>query len=224
MAEKEEKGKLMLRCPRCENELPVNAKFCNHCGLSQTNPILVAIPQGQKDLPTRNSNLSEEQIPTILPITLVNNAPAKNLLTRNSNLSEEQIPTTPPIAQVNDTPAKDLPTRNSNLSEEQIPTTPPIAQVNDTPATAKLEAIHPVKTPQTKCGTTSHTRTLSLKARFTQNAAPAYIGKVVSVDRKPFRRNLLLTRAGLYITLVILTCLVIGIGFAIAYTIFHQTH
>jgi hypothetical protein len=166
MAEKEEKGKLMLRCPRCENELPVNAKFCNHCGLSQTNPILVAIPQGQKDLPTRNSN----------------------------------------------------------LSEEQIPTTPPIAQVNDTPATAKLEAIHPVKTPQTKCGTTSHTRTLSLKARFTQNAAPAYIGKVVSVDRKPFRRNLLLTRAGLYITLVILTCLVIGIGFAIAYTIFHQTH
>jgi hypothetical protein len=195
MAEKEEKGKLMLRCPRCENELPVNAKFCNHCGLSQTNPILVAIPQGQKDLPTRNSNLSEEQIPTILPITLVNNAPAKNLLTRNSNLSEEQIPTAPPIA-----------------------------QVNDTPATAKLEAIHPVKTPQTKCGTTSHTRTLSLKARFTQNAAPAYIGKVVSVDRKPFRRNLLLTRAGLYITLVILTCLVIGIGFAIAYTIFHQTH
>ncbi len=156
----------MLHCPRCENELPVSAKFCNHCGLSQTNPILVAIPRDQKDL-------------------LIG---------------------------------------NSNLSEELIPITPPISQENDAPATAKLEAVHPVKTHQAKNSTTSHTRTLSLKAQFTQNAAPAYIGKVVSVGRKPFRRNLLLTRAGLYITLVILTCLVIGIGFAIAYTIFHQIH
>lgn len=164
MAKKEEKGRPMLHCPRCESKLPEGAKFCNHCGLSQTNPILVAIPRGQKDLPI------------------------------------------------------------GNLSEEQIPTTPPISQNNDTPPTAKLEAVHPVKSYKTKSGNTSPMRTLSLKARFTRNAAPAYIGKVVSVGRKPLRRNLFLTRVGLYITLVILTCLIIGIGFAIAYAIFHQIH
>src|SRR5437764_1820191 len=38
----------MFRCPKCDFELPDNANFCNNCGLSQTNPLLMAMPRVQK--------------------------------------------------------------------------------------------------------------------------------------------------------------------------------
>jgi len=61
-----------------------------------------------------------------------------------------------------------------------------------------------------------------LKACFVQNTGPLYIGRVVSITRKPLRRNLLLTRTGLYITLIILTCIFIRVGFAILYAVLHH--
>jgi hypothetical protein len=161
----------MLHCHRCESELPEGAKFCNNCGLNQTNPILVAIPRIQKDIQT------------------------------------------------------------GNLDEKQIPVTPHIALDNDVLPTAKIEAVRLPKANKSikndndnENGVVSHVQTPSLKVRLTQHTGPIYIGRVVSVGRKPFRRNLLLTRVGLYITLAILTCLIIGIGFTLVYIIFHQTH
>ncbi|HEY4033284.1 MAG TPA: hypothetical protein VGL94_04895 [Ktedonobacteraceae bacterium] len=111
--------------------------------------------------------------------------------------------------------------RIGNLDEEQIPVTPRLPQDYDVLPTIKAEAIRPVKTNKpTKNGTAAH-RALapSPKARFTPNTGPIYIGRVISVDKKPPRRNLLLTRAGLYVTLVIITCLIIAIGFTIVYTL-----
>ena len=156
----------MLRCPKCESELPEGAKFCNKCGFSQTNPLLMAIPRVQKDI------------------------------------------------------------RIGDLDEEQIPVTPRLPQDYDVLPTVKAEAVRPVKANKsTRNGTAAH-RALapSPKARFTPNTGPIYIGRVVSVNKKPPRRNLLLTRAGLYVTLVIITCLIIVIGFAIVSTLFQHAH
>lgn len=61
-----------------------------------------------------------------------------------------------------------------------------------------------------------------LKARFIQNTGPLYIGRVVSITRKPLRRNLLRTRTGLSLLLIILTALFIRVGFAIVYAVFHH--
>jgi len=162
----EEKGRSMLRCPKCESELPESAKFCSKCGFSQTNPLLMAIPRVQKDI------------------------------------------------------------RISDLDKEQIPVTPHLNQDYDVLPTAKVEAVRPVKTNKpTRNGTAAH-RALapSLKARFIPNTKPLYIGRVVSVGKKPSRRNLLLTRAGLYLTLAIITCLIITASFIIIYTLSQHPH
>lgn len=180
----------MSHCSRCESELPEGAKFCNNCGLSQTNPILVAIPRVQKEI--QIGKIDEEQIPVTLRLSQDNG--------------------TLPIAK-----------------EEQTPTTPRLSQDDETLSTAKTAAVRPVKTKKpiqngNKNGTMSQAQVPLLKAHFTRDTGPIYIGKVVSVGRKSFRRNLLLTRAGLYVTLVILTCLILGIGFTLAYAVFHQAH
>jgi len=142
----------MFHCPRCEIELPEDAKFCNKCGLSQTNPMLVAIPQAQKDK------------------------------------------------------------RASKL--------------DDTSATIRIETIRAVRTnTPIRNGAVAPPMQASLReARFTQNTGPLYLGRVVSIKRKRPRRNLLLTRAGLYLTLFLLTCLIIGIGFTIVYAVFLRPH
>jgi hypothetical protein len=182
----------MSCCSRCGSELPEGAKFCNNCGLSQTNPILVAIPRVQKEI--QIGKIDEGQIPE----------------TPRLSLDDSTLSTTKP---------------------ESTPETPRLSLDDEVLPTAKTQAIRPVKANKpiqnqnrSKIGTMSQARIPAMKARFTRDTGPIYIGKVVSVGRKPFRRNLLLTRVGLYVTLVILTCLIIGIGFTLAYVVLHQTH
>lgn len=156
----------MFHCPRCEIELPEDAKFCNKCGLSQTNPMLVAIPQAQKDK------------------------------------------------------------RASKLAKKQMQSTSQSLQDHDTSATIRIETIRAVRTnTPIRNGAAAPPMQASLReARFTQNTGPLYLGRVVSIKRKRPRRNLLLTRAGLYLTLFLLTCLIIGIGFTIVYAVFLRPH
>jgi hypothetical protein len=190
----------MSRCPRCENELPEWAKFCNRCGLSQTNPLLEAIPRVQKG--RQIGNLGTIRIPA-----------TPHIFQDDDALSTiDEIPVTPPLSQ-ND--------------QVQISVTPRIPQDVDILPTIKMAATRPAKANQAQKNGHSaapYMRVPSLKARFTQNMGPNYIGRVVSVGRKPSRRNPLLTRAGLYTMLAILTCFIMGIAFSIVYVISHRTH
>jgi hypothetical protein len=120
-------------------------------------------------------------------------------------------------------PQKDPPI--SKLDREQIQLVPDRADNSGTLLTTKAESICPVRTtPPTGNETTAPHMPASplLKARFTQNTGPLSIGRVVSITRKPFRRNLLLTRTGLYILLIILTCIFARVGFAILYAVLHH--
>lgn len=120
-------------------------------------------------------------------------------------------------------PQKDQPI--SKLDREQIQPAPHIADNSGTLPITKAEIVCPVSTtlPTGNETTVPYTPVPPLlKARFTQNMGPLYIGRVISITRKPLGRNLLLTRTGLYITLIILTCIFISVGFAILYAVLHH--
>jgi hypothetical protein len=120
-------------------------------------------------------------------------------------------------------PQKDQPI--SKLDREQTQLAPHIADNSGNLLTTKAGIVCPASTtpPIGNETTVPYTPVPPLlKARFVQNTGPLYIGRVVSITRKPLRRNLLLTRTGLYITLIILTCIFIRVGFAILYAVLHH--
>lgn len=52
----------MFRCPRCHQELPANARFCNNCGFNQTNARLDSIRAAQ-------DALNESPLPSVPPVS-----------------------------------------------------------------------------------------------------------------------------------------------------------
>jgi hypothetical protein len=106
----------MFRCPKCQQELTDNARFCTYCGFNQTNARLNSIRAAQEAL---NASPATPSVPQTPPISGENRSgstpPAQSQPKQNA-----------PTASGNGrTPARPIsPTRRPGQSVPRIPETP----------------------------------------------------------------------------------------------------
>lgn len=169
----------MLRCPRCNSELPEYARFCNKCGFNQTNARMMAMAQAEPAPPPPNAvqpvrtstpprdagapaTPAPEAPKTPVPFKAPDPAPAKGLSLTKRYIADQEtrhqptpqasaapLPGTPGAAAL---PAKPQQERKPRQPEQVIRTSTP-------PPVADLPTAHfPIATesspPQTQAAQT----------------------------------------------------------------------
>ena len=139
----------MYRCPKCQVELPANARFCKNCGFNQTNARLASMPpsaQGvQRQVPPQTQPEAQQSVARTIqpqqkhvpqPPATSQQKPAQpntNLQAPQQNVAS-QTPFAPPQAAVrtstppNALPPTPRPQQGANGTQQpmQVPMTPPL--------------------------------------------------------------------------------------------------
>ena len=119
----------MFPCPRCQHELPANARFCNYCGFNQTNARIESIRAAQEAL---NAPPVPPAVPSTPPpsgnykpvgsMRSIKVEPKQNSLIV-SGKEQVQMTSTPP-------PPKHLVQAVQPQSAPYVPETPPLSKGN----------------------------------------------------------------------------------------------
>ena len=77
----------MYRCPKCQFELPADARFCKHCGFNQTNARIASMPPSVQGV--------QRQAPPTPPAKAqqAQQAPPRTIQPSNRQVPQRQVPT-----------------------------------------------------------------------------------------------------------------------------------
>ncbi len=105
----------MYRCPKCQFELPADARFCKHCGFNQTNARIASMPPSVQGV--------QRQVPPTPPAKAqqAQQAPPRTIQPSNRQIPQQQVPT-------NNMQGRQQPsTMQGQGNQQNVPMTPPFS-------------------------------------------------------------------------------------------------